>query len=298
MGVLPGYPVYVISKGRWEPSSALTARFLIDDGVDFRLVVEPPEVEKYAEQFGLERLEVLPFADLGQGSIPARNWVWEHANSQGHERHWILDDNIRGIYRRCKRIRVPCSAGPAMRATEDFVDRYENVAIAGLQYKMFVPDGLAAPPFTLNCHVYSCLLISHEIPNAIRWRGRYNEDADLCLQVLAAGWCTVLLNAFLADKIRTMTMKGGNSDELYQDDGRLRMARELERAWPGVVKVGRRVGRPQHIVADSWKRFDTPLRRRAGVDIESLPPNEYGMKLVKTKEITSREVQEFYDETR
>ena len=61
--------------------------------------------------------------------------------------------------------------------------------------------------------------------------------------------------------MRTMTMKGGNMAQLYQGDGRLTMARSLERMWPGVVSINRRFGRPQHVVKNSWRNFDTSLIR-------------------------------------
>lgn len=41
----PKYPVYVISKGRFKGNQ--TAQFLIEDKVDFKLVVEPQEAEEY-----------------------------------------------------------------------------------------------------------------------------------------------------------------------------------------------------------------------------------------------------------
>lgn len=287
----PKYPVYVISKGRWG-AEALTARFLISDGVDFRLVVEPQEVDEYVKTFGRDRLLVLPFSNLGLGSVPARNWCWEHAIDAGHERHWILDDNILKIERRWKTVRIACDSGPAFRACEMFVDRYENISVAGMNYHMFAMDGRKAPPFFLNCHVYSCLLIKNDIQQ--RWRGRYNEDTDLCLQVLSAGQCTVLINAFLAYKMVTMTMKGGNATELYKGDGRLKMARSLERVWPGVVETKRRFQRPQHVVKDAWKRFDTPLILKPGVVCDpDAKPNEYGMELVQVKPIKSAALREF-----
>lgn len=279
---LPQYPVYVISKGRFD--QCLTAKFLIKDGVPFHLVVEPQEEEQYAKQFGEERILVLPFSNLGQGSIPPRNWVWEHAKAVGYERHWILDDNIRKIERRYRTARIPCDTGIALRCCEDFVERYENVAIAGLNYHMFAISTLRLPPFFLNYHVYSCLLILNSLPQ--RWRGRYNEDTDLCLQVLAAGWCTILFNAFLIYKIASMTMRGGNTTELYQGDGRLRMARSLERMWPGVVTVNRRFHRPQHIVRNAWRKFDTPLRLKSGIKLNKRP-NEYGMVL---KQVASERI--------
>lgn len=275
--VLPCYPVYIISKGR--PDCCLTARCLIKYDVPFRLVVEPPDVELYAKEFGYERLLILPFHDLGLGSIPARNFVWEHAKDMGAERHWILDDNIRAFFRRYKGIRCYCEPGLALRVAEDFTDRYENIGISGLNYYKFIPDHNKVKPFVLNCRVYSCILLLNSL--TYRWRGRYNEDADLCLQILSSGeWCSVLLNTFLAEKQTTLKMKGGNTKELYQGDGRLRMARSLERMWPGVVETKRRFQRPQHVVKDSWKRFDTPLKLKPGIDLSQLEPNEYGMSLV------------------
>lgn len=270
---LPHYPVYIPSKGRADRCS--TARILDAAGVPFHLVVEPPEADAYAAQFGRERLIVLPFHDLGLGSIPARNFIWEHAKASGAERHWTLDDNIRVFLRRYRAKRLYCDPGIALKVCEDFTDRYVNIGISGLNYSMFVADDVQRAPFTTNCHVYSCMLIRNDLP--FRWRGRYNEDTDLCLQVLAAGWCTVLLNAFMIEKKTTMTMKGGNTDALYKGDGRLRMARALERMWPGVVTVDRRFHRPQHVV--NWKKFDMPLKLKPGIDLAQLPPNEYGMTL-------------------
>jgi len=261
MGPHPRYPVYVISKGRAD--TCLTAKSLWKDRVDYKLVVEPQEHDAYAVNHGAGKILTLPFSNLGQGSIPARNWVWEHAKASGAERHWILDDNLRDFRRFYRGRRIPCSARVALSVTEDFVDRYENVAVAGLNYTWFVVEtarGYLPPPFIVNVRVYSCMLIQNSITQ--RWRGRYNEDTDLCLQVLSAGYCTILMNAFNCWKIRTMTMKGGNTADLYQGDGRLKMARSLQRAWPGVVEVRRRFRRPQHAIKNQWKGFDTPLRRK------------------------------------
>lgn len=269
---LPKYPVYIISKGRWE--NPMTARFMQRDGVPFFMVIEPQEEEQYRAALGPDaKILVLPFSNLGLGSIPARNFCWEHSIQNGYERHWIFDDNIRGI-RRCHRGERLCyPAGPALLACETFTDRYENIAISGMNYSMFAIDNNS--PFRINCHVYSSLLIQNNL--SYRWRGRYNEDTDLCLQVLSGGWCTVQFSAFLIEKIRTMTMKGGNSDELYRDDGRLTMARSLERMWPGVVQTRRRFGRPQHVI--DWKKFRQPLRPKPGAVPYGADTDEYGVRL-------------------
>lgn len=276
---LPRHPVYIISKGRSD--CCLTAKFMMKDRVPFHLVVEPQEEQAYRESFG-EHVVVLPFSNLGLGSIPARNWCWEHAKAGGAERHWIFDDNIHRIRRMFRGQRVPCAAGPALAASEKFVDRYENVGIAGLNYTMFAHSGSSElPPFYLNVHVYSCLLIQNDLPQ--RWRGRYNEDTDLCLQVLSSGLCTVLFNAFLIDKVSTMTMRGGNMTELYKGDGRLKMARSLERQWPYVVATKRRFQRPQHVVRGAWRGFDTQLKRKSAEPASAPGIDEMGMKLRQVK---------------
>jgi len=285
MTKLPRYPIYIPSKGRAEHCT--TALALNKDNVPFYLVIEQQEYDTYAKQFGEKCLLVLPFNNQGS-VIPARNWIKDHATNDGHLRHWQLDDNIRDTYRMWKGKRLRCNADIAFRAAEDFVDRYENVAIAGLNYRWLVVSGL--PPFLLNARVYSCSLVLNSIKH--KWRGRYNEDADICLQVLADGWCTILINAFMVDKETTMTVSGGNTDELYYGDGRLKMARSLERLWPRVVRTNRRFKRPQHVIYDSWKRFDTPLIKKKDVIIDT-NPNEYGMKLVQVSDkIKSKKIKQ------
>jgi hypothetical protein len=276
----PRYPVYIISKGRHE--SRLTVKSLEEIGVPYRIVVEPQEYDLYASVINPDNILVLPFSNLGRGSIPARNWVWEHSIEEGHERHWILDDNIRHFYRmnRGERLRVKTGAG--FRAIEDWTDRYENVALSGMQYQTFgvrAPTDACRKPFLLNTRIYSCILIKNDIP--FRWRGRYNEDTDLSLCVLKAGWCTALFYAFLCGKTATMTMKGGNTEDLYKQqakyDGRLEMARHLQAQHPDVVRVDKRWGRWQHVV--DYRPFArNRLRRKPDVPVAN-GPNEYGMVL-------------------
>lgn len=288
---LPRYPVYIPSKGRY--GNCLTAKILDKNNVPFYLVIESQEWHFYAAAFGKERILELPFSNQGS-VIPARNWIKEHATTTGYLRHWQLDDNIQRFYRFYRGERIRCLAGIALSVTEDFVDRYENVAIAGLNYTFFGTRNL--PPFYRNVHVYSCSLILNSLP--YQWRGQFNEDTDFCLQVLAGGWCTILINAFLAHKRATMEKKGGNTSELYQGDGRLKMARSLERLWPGVVKTGRRFRRPQHIVKDSWRRFDAPLKLKPGVNLEDFESvDEYGMKLIQVKEIKSEALKKLLAES-
>ncbi len=287
---LPRYPMYVPTKGRYE--RCLTATMFDKDHVPYSLVVEESEADHYAAAHPKAEILVLPFSDMGS-VVPARNWIRDHAEAAGAARHWQFDDNVRIMYRHYKGQRLPVRAGVALLIAEDFTDRYTNVGISGFNYSMFAPERRRFPPFRLNAHIYSATLVNHEMPH--RWRGIRNEDTDLCLQALSTGWCTLQINAFLADKIATLVMKGGNTDELYTGDGRLVMARELERRWPGVVTVTRRFGRAQHKVAFEWKRFDTQL-----IPVAELAPAEgadnYGMELQQVGAIRSARLRKFVED--
>lgn len=271
----PRYPVYIVSKGRWE--SRLTAKALEQLQVPYYIVIEPQEYDNYSTVISLKKILVLPFSNLGRGSIPARNWIWRHAISLGSERHWILDDNIRGFYRFNHNRKIPVADGTIFKCAEDFVDRYENIAIAGFQYDYFFPASKWRPPFIINSRIYSCILIKNNIP--YRWRGKYNEDTDLSLRVLKDGWCTVLFYAFLAKKAATLTMKGGNTDILYKGDGRLKMAKALMERYPDVATIIWKWGRWQHSVDYSLFKKNKLIRKK-GIFIPQ-KINNYGMKLIK-----------------
>lgn len=269
----PEYPVYIISKGRWE--SRLTVKTLEDLKVPYHVVIEPQEYEQYAAVIDPSNIYVLPFSNLGQGSIPARNWVWEHSISIGVKRHWILDDNIMHFYRLNNNSKIRIASGTAFRVAEIFTDRYENVAISGFNYRFFPAQGMKVAPYYLNSRVYSCILIKNDI--SYRWRGRYNEDTDLSLRALKDGWCTVLFNFVLAGKMTTMIMEGGNTDELYKDDGRLKMAESLVEQHPDVSRVTQKWGRYQHHV--DYRRFrKNKLIKRKGIIVPN-GINNYGMVL-------------------
>lgn len=268
----PKYPIYIISKGR--ANNCLTARELKKMKVPFKLVIEPQEVEEY--KFITENILVLPFSNLGQGSIPVRNWVWEHSIKEGYERHWVLDDNIEGFHRLNKNEKYKVNSGTIFKCAEDFTDRYTNVGISGFNYYSFCKTTDKVPPYYLNTRIYSCILIKNDLP--YRWRGKYNEDTDLSIRVLKDGYCTILFNAFLAGKVTTMRMKGGNTNEVYgHTDNRKEFAESLQQQHPDIVKVTWKFNRWHHQV--NYKQFkNNKLIKRTDVEIIN-KINNYGMYL-------------------
>jgi hypothetical protein len=239
------YPIFIISKGRSD--KCLTARELTGMGVAFRIVVEPQEYQLYLKAWPNVEIIVTPFSNLGQGSIPVRNFVWDYAIAEGYKKHWILDDNIEGFHRLHLNEKYKVADGTIFRCCEFFSDRYKNLMISGMNYHSFCKACDKVPQFYLNTRIYSCILINHDLP--FRWRGKFNEDTDLSLRALKAGFCTVLFNAFLCGKVTTMRMSGGNTDEIYEStDNRREFAESLAKQHPDVVKVVKKFGRWHHQV--------------------------------------------------
>lgn len=276
----PKYPVYIISKGRAE--SRLTSKTLEYMKVPYRIVIEPQEYDDYAAVIDPKKILVLPFKNLGQGSIPARNWVWEHAISEGWERHWLMDDNIQYFFRLNRNMKIPVADGTIFKVMEDFTDRYEDIAFSGPNYFMFASRKSGGiKPYTLNTRVYSCTLINNSLNH--RWRGKYNEDTDICLRALKDGYRTILFNAFLQGKSTTMKMKGGNTDEVYIDgDNRLKFAQSLKKQHPDLVEITKKFGRYHHHVDYSPFKKNS-LVKKPGVKIKE-GIKTYGMKLIMIEE--------------
>lgn len=253
----PRFPLYIPSKSRAE--TATTPRFLDSINVPYRLVVEEQQYEEYAQFFPAEKLLILDktfqdnyntFDDLGntksKGPGAARNFIWEHSIAEGHDWHWVMDDNITLFARLHKNQRIPVGDGTIFHAMEDFVLRYENIAMAGPQYWMFAPSRSKLPPFVVGTRIYSCNLIRNDVP--FRWRGRYNEDTDLSLVMLKAGWQTVQFNAFLQYKLTTQTLGGGNTEAFYAGEGTLPKSQMLVDMHPDVAKLVWKFGRWHHHV--------------------------------------------------
>lgn len=240
----PKYPMYIVSKGRGD--SRLTARFFERTNIPYYIVIEPHDYDEYACVIDENKILVLPFSNHGDGPGRARNWCWDHSVANGYKRHWVFDDNIKDFSRLYRHRKLPIADGGMFCVVEEFVDRFKNVPISGLNYDFFVPNKGSYPPFILNTRIYSALLIENSCPH--RWRGRYNEDTILSLDVLKDGYCTFQFNALLQGKSPTQQLGGGNTAEFYASEGTYKKSRMLELAHPDVAKTVWRYGRWHHDV--------------------------------------------------
>jgi len=286
--VNPNFPLYIPSKSRAD--SRLTVKALEAMRVPFRVVIEEDQYMMYAAVIDKSKLLVLDKSyqrdyntcdSLGdsksKGPGPARNFIWDHSISEGYPWHWVMDDNIQQFIRLYKSHFVQMSDGTGFRCMEDFVLRYENIAMAGPNYFMFIRRKYPEPPLIFNTRIYSCNLIRNDVP--FRWRGRYNEDTILSLDMLKARWCTVQFNAFLQLKTTTQYVAGGNTEEFYADEGTLAKSRMQVAVHPDVSRLVWKFGRWHHHV--DYSRFrKNKLIKKDGLEIEQ-GVNEYGMVLKK-----------------
>ena len=281
----PEYPIYIVSKGRWE--TRLTSRALEEMNVPYHIIVEKSEYDKYAAVIDPAKILITPEKynteydpfwkddDPRIGPGAARNFAWQHSIDNGYDWHWVMDDNLDAFHRMTDNIKAEVTSGTIFKCMEDFVLRYDNIAIAGPNYYNFAKATEALPPYVKNTRIYSCLFIRNDIP--YRWRGRYNEDTDICLRVLKDGWATLQFNAFLQGKVTTQRMKGGNHEQFYENDGTYLKSKMLEDMHPDVAKVVWKFNRwHHHVDYQPFKKISLGNRKK---DIP-LQVNNYGMSLL------------------
>lgn len=274
----PKYPVFIPSKGRYD--SRLTIKMFDELKVPYTVFVEKQEYDQYAKYVREDWLHILPHKD--KGLTVTRNYIWDYAASQGYERFWTFDDNISSLWRFNKNYKHLVTDGTPLCVIEDFVNRYENIAIAGMHYMWFLPRKQLFPPFFLNTRVYSNMLIKTDIkdPQGKPYRNVtfYNDDTDLCLRVMKDGWVTVLFNAFLINKATTMTIKGGMTDYYVQTEKRKQFVNELIEAHPDVVTMKWKYGRWHHQVDY------TPFKKNKLIFkpdyVKKYGVNNYGLQLI------------------
>jgi hypothetical protein len=285
------YPIHIPSKGRYD--SNITVKALERMKVtNYWVIVEEQEFDKYRNAIGKDHLLILDrkyqdeyktLDDLGytksKGPGAARNFAWEHSILKGYPWHWVMDDNIFRFSRFNRNNYYEVKDPVFFRIMEDFCERYENVAMAGPNYEMFVTRKQKHPPFVTNTRIYSCNLIRNDVP--FRWRGRYNEDTIISLDMLNAGWCTIQFNVFLQFKAMTQTVKGGNNADFYSKEGTMPKSKMLVDTYPQYAKLAWKFGRAHHHVDYSYFRFNK-LRKKKDVQIVN-SINNYGIQLKKVK---------------
>ncbi len=278
----PRFPVFVLTKGRWE--KRMTVRLFESLGIPFRLVLEAQEADEYAKVVDPAKFLVVPHRD--QGLVTTQNWVWDRAAEEGHPYFWAIHDDIRSIYRVHRGGQIPVD-GTALYAMEEFVTRYDNVALAGMSFAMRVWPSMPNPPVAFNGLIpgnHRLVKTDYRDRAGRPFRARDGhgwEDHDLCLRIVKDGGVTVRFNAFVVDTFDSInhTSTGEKVGGIDFGGGYAkRLTDELTASHPDAVIGSRSTkwGVRPTVTYRAWKRNRPRLREDAIIQ-DGI--NDFGMTL-------------------
>ena len=278
------FPIYIPSYKRYD--TLYTIKALEKLGIsNYKVVIRPTENEEknyrqYMEKQGIKNIdekiyvmseEQMEFEKSGgnNNSIIPRRIIWYDAVKRGYKAHWVLDDNIKGFSRRIEGKKIPFeNTSFPFRFVEEMLYRYPNVMQGAIQYEHLCPAAGNRSLVILNSRAYSCMLNRHFTEEQDKqigghWRGSYNEDTDLSLRILKAGYPTMTFQNILCNKQSTSSVKGGNNVSAYIEDGFKKKAEELYNNHPDCVKIVTKYNRIHHQV-DYTKFRNNKLEENIG----------------------------------
>ena len=249
------YPIYVISLGRHEYLD--TAKSLDDMRLHYKIVVEPHEYDKYKKTMNDEFGEILTTPEnysktRAEGSKHVRNFIHHLCLDNGTPKYWLLDDNIKGFYMFDENLHKKITDGSCFHYTELLMENFPKTCIGGFSYKSDIP-AMDKTRYRIirNSKVYSFLLIDTYKTTFVLntrniWRGDYNEDIILCIDILKKGWETFTTTQFLGNKLTTGTRKGGN-EYIYRNGDEEEIFKDYLKECSVEKEVGKKV--------EKWNSF-------------------------------------------
>lgn len=222
------YPVYIPSRGRAHYN--LVTDLFDQDSIDYKIVVEPQDQEAYTAKYGADR--VLVMDKNNQGIAYVRNYMKQHATESGYDFHWQFDDDIRGFAVRRNGKSVRTNPRPLLAIVENSVNRFNNIGGAVIASMVYAWGYDKKPPVIYNSTVYTAMLLNNH--TRATFEPGIVEDTDYTLQLLAAGWVTLVFKRFGVETPVTETMTGGNTD--IEHTRRYERNQALVEKWPGIFR--------------------------------------------------------------
>jgi hypothetical protein len=238
------YPIYIPSKSRFEKNP--TADYLIENRVNFFLVIEPQDEINYSKY----KDYILVMPDNNRGLAYARNFCKNHAYKNNTKWHWQVDDNIESFGFRIGGKNIKTPPKKPLKEIEKWTHKYSGIGMMGMKHVLFA--WAASKDVCFNKQCPSSILVKNDIP--AYWNDNIVEDTDFALQVLFAGYCTVEFQKVLMFKMPTGKMKGGCEHE-YVNNGRAFRQLNLVNKWKPHFELTTQYGRTKIKPSRVWKAF-------------------------------------------
>lgn len=221
-------PIFIPSKGRFDKCQ--TALLLEQAGLNYKIVVEPQELDAYQSRFGSEKVISLPENDRGISF--SRQWILE----QNDNWYWQIDDDIRYFYQTIKNRNVKVSADVALSGAEKIIRSSDNVALGALAYSQFAWSSDVSVKYNTYCYI--TVLIDGNVKAFANYDPSLilKEDVDMTLQVLSAGFRTAQVQTFSHAVPKMGSNKGGLQAAYAQEHLIKQDVERLSEKYPEVIK--------------------------------------------------------------
>jgi len=211
------FPILIPSKGRPQ---CKTAKLLKDVGADKYLFVEPQDKESYeatAKENGF-KLVVLPENNGGVAYV--RELIRQFGtNELDSPWYWMMDDDIQRFSKteadgKLRKVHPTI----ALTDAQEIITKHQNIAIGALTFGQYAfGEGVIKKPFQFNKRVIACTLHNAKANRGVAYdlQCALKEDIDYTIQILKAGYSTMILNQIAISVPSASSLKGGCYDE-YQ----------------------------------------------------------------------------------
>jgi hypothetical protein len=249
------YPIYIPSKGRAHLNTA--SAVLDKSGVTYKLVVEPQDYDAYCNVYSSDR--VIQMDKNNQGLAYVRNYIKKYSRDRGEEKHWQVDDDIKGfkIRKRDADKNEKVEALTCLSIVEHCTDMFSNVAISGINPDRFAFDRkFAVRKNKLTCQ---CVLIDNNING--EWAFGGLEDWHYTLSVLENGYCTLAFDHLMTYSPPPGKVSGGCTDIHYSDTVWKPVLEQFSRLWFGKFRIQEQPNSPKRWRLKPARRFFTDYKQ-------------------------------------
>jgi len=213
----PRYPINIISLGRFTDTTGFTHKTLSSLKIHHYIFIEEREKENYEKWVNSEFCEIIiadNFSELKQGGTPMRNFILNYWREKNIDWLWMLDDNIKHFTRNHLGYKKIIKTGEIFSCVEDFINDTQNVGVCS-----FFDDQMVATtnPVSINTQCFSCLFIN--LTTGLDFEFKYNEDHIFSIRNICSGYNTIKFHHFGYRKPVSGSIKGGNTDTIYANDG-------------------------------------------------------------------------------